>query len=291
LKQKNISTINELYIDSTEVCPECKQSNFISKRGDIICPDCGLVIMDETLDPKGGERKPDIHTEVPKFPIGTIIRGSQDAFRKKLSPFMKSQFDRFQRFPNIYGNLSKEERRIVNANSFLERFFESLKIIKPIKEEAERIFARILKEINTRGKSFETLALATIYIACKIKKKPMKINKILEIVSIEKGKISRYSSTLIRELNLKVLPSDPEDYIESISGELGILRETQIKALEILSNTNNQAGKDPSGLAGGALYLAGILNSDKKTQEQMAEAAGVSEVTIRTRYKELKNFY
>ncbi len=273
--------------DFSKICPECGEINYIYKRGDIICQCCGLIIIDEIVDPRGGEKEPESHTEMAKGPIRTIMRGQRDIFQEKLSPFMMSQFGRLQK---IYGNLSREERRINNALYYLKLFSNTLQIIKPIKEEAKKLLLKALK-INVRGKGFKLFALATIYLACKIKKKPMKIKKILELVPIEKGKISRCSSFLIRELNLKISPSNPEDYIESISGKLGILRETQIKALEILSNANNQVGKDPSGLAGGALYFAGTLNNDRKTQKQIAEAAGVSEVTVRNRYKELKNFY
>jgi transcription initiation factor TFIIB len=42
------------------------------------------------------------------------------------------------------------------------------------------------------------------------------------------------------------------------------------------------------GLAAAALYIACLQNNEKKTQKDIAEAADVSEVTVRNRYKELK---
>jgi transcription initiation factor TFIIB len=41
------------------------------------------------------------------------------------------------------------------------------------------------------------------------------------------------------------------------------------------------------GLAAAALYIACLQNNEKKTQKNIAEAAGVTEVTIRNRYKVL----
>ena len=49
------------------------------------------------------------------------------------------------------------------------------------------------------------------------------------------------------------------------------------------------AGKDPMGLAPSVLYLSSIKNGETITQSNIAEAAGVTEVTVRNRAKELRN--
>jgi transcription initiation factor TFIIB len=48
------------------------------------------------------------------------------------------------------------------------------------------------------------------------------------------------------------------------------------------------AGKDPMGFAAAALYIACKQNGEKKTQKEIADAAGVTEVTVRNRFKNLK---
>ena len=35
------------------------------------------------------------------------------------------------------------------------------------------------------------------------------------------------------------------------------------------------------------MYVAALLNDEKKTQREVADVAGITEVTIRNRYKEL----
>ncbi|MGA3112481.1 MAG: AsnC family transcriptional regulator, partial [Candidatus Bathyarchaeia archaeon] len=47
-------------------------------------------------------------------------------------------------------------------------------------------------------------------------------------------------------------------------------------------------GKDPMGLAAAALYIACLQNDERVTQKDVAEAAGVTEVTVRNRYKLLR---
>jgi transcription initiation factor TFIIB len=48
------------------------------------------------------------------------------------------------------------------------------------------------------------------------------------------------------------------------------------------------AGKNPVGLAAAVLYLACMISNENRTQKNIADAAGVTEVTIRNRFKDLK---
>lgn len=42
------------------------------------------------------------------------------------------------------------------------------------------------------------------------------------------------------------------------------------------------------GLTAAALYIACLMNDEKQTQKRKGEASGVTEVTLRNRYKSLK---
>jgi transcription initiation factor TFIIB len=46
-------------------------------------------------------------------------------------------------------------------------------------------------------------------------------------------------------------------------------------------------GRDPRGIAAGALYIASILTDNRVTQREITMVAGATEVTVRNRYKEL----
>ena len=47
------------------------------------------------------------------------------------------------------------------------------------------------------------------------------------------------------------------------------------------------SGRGPTGVAAAAIYISSILGGERRTQREVAEVAGVTEVTIRNRYKEL----
>jgi transcription initiation factor TFIIB len=83
----------------------------------------------------------------------------------------------------------------------------------------------------------------------------------------------------------------PHLRVPKIAAKAGIREETQRKAVEILikaEKLKTTAGKDPMGLAAAALYIACKMNDEKFTQKKISDAAEVTEVTIRNRYKTLK---
>ncbi|MDG7011991.1 MAG: hypothetical protein JRN17_02740, partial [Nitrososphaerota archaeon] len=74
--------------------------------------------------------------------------------------------------------------------------------------------------------------------------------------------------------------------------KVGLSERVARKAIEIVRVTEEReisAGKSPMGLAAAALYLAGVIEGEIKTQKEIAEASGVTEVTVRNRYKGLRS--
>ena len=94
----------------------------------------------------------------------------------------------------------------------------------------------------------------------------------------------------MRELGLKLLPQSPRDYIARFCNRLDLDMEVQRKAKEILDKVEKDelaSGVAPSGVAAATIYIAAILGNRPCTQKEVAEVAGVTEVTIRNRYKRI----
>jgi len=47
------------------------------------------------------------------------------------------------------------------------------------------------------------------------------------------------------------------------------------------------SGKGPTGVAAAAIYIASVLVGEKRTQREIADLTGITEVTIRNRQKEI----
>jgi transcription initiation factor TFIIB len=102
--------------------------------------------------------------------------------------------------------------------------------------------------------------------------------------------IGRTYRFLARELNIKLLPTAPQDYISRFTSELRLSSETIYKANDVLKQADDleiTSGRGPTGMAAAAIYIATILTSERRTQRDIATVSGVTEVTIRNRYKEM----
>jgi transcription initiation factor TFIIB len=86
------------------------------------------------------------------------------------------------------------------------------------------------------------------------------------------------------------MPTTPVEYIQRFCSELSLGSDVQAKAKEILDMASEMeltSGRGPTGVSAAAIYIASIWCGKRKTQREVAEVAGVTEVTIRNRYKEL----
>ena len=110
------------------------------------------------------------------------------------------------------------------------------------------------------------------------------------LLELEKKRIGRTYRFVTRELGITILPSNPADYIARFASSLKLSAETQSNAIEILEQAQKAeltSGRGPTGIAAAALYVSALLHNRKRTQREVADVAGVTEVTIRNRYKEL----
>ena len=95
---------------------------------------------------------------------------------------------------------------------------------------------------------------------------------------------------LVQELDLKLPIVSSIAFVSKIATFCTIdmtqkVTQTAIKIIKEAQTNFHSHGKDPVGMAAAALYASGIIhNVDGLTQRKIAEAAHVTEVTIRNRY-------
>jgi transcription initiation factor TFIIB len=141
-----------------------------------------------------------------------------------------------------------------------------------------------------RGRSMESVVAGALYAACRRHEVPRTLDELSEASGIDKKEIGRKYRFITRELGIRILPSNPVDYIARFASALNLNAETQSKAVEILEKAQEAeltSGRGPTGIAAASLYVAALVNNEKRTQREVADIAGVTEVTIRNRYKEL----
>jgi transcription initiation factor TFIIB len=182
------------------------------------------------------------------------------------------------------------ERNLRLAMAELRRVSSFLDLPNVVKDEAARVYNFVLQRGLIRGRSMESVIASCIYAACRSYNIPRTLDEISAASEVERKEIGRTYRFIVRKIGIKVTPSSPKDYISRFASVLHLSPKTQNEALKILKKaeiTELTSGRGPAGIAAAALYVAAVLNDEKKTQREVADVAGITEVTIRNRYKEL----
>ena len=290
-----------------EVCPECSSKNLVHDydSGETICGDCGLVLYEQMLD-KGPEWRaftqqekasrsrvgmPTSYSIHDKGLSTTISQVDRDAFGRKLPLSTRLQMWRLRKWQIRSRVHSSTDRNLAQAMSELDRLSGKVTVSPPIKEKAALVYRKALDKGLVRGRSIAAIAAAALYAACRGSGTPRTLREIAEASLVDKKDVARCYRLLLRELDFHMPIADPLTYVSKIAEKNGVSGKTQGTAIQILREARQKrfaAGKDPMGMAAAALYIACLQNSEKITQKDIAEAAGVTEVTVRNRYKALK---
>ena len=281
-------------------CPECNGTNLIydEQKGEIFCNDCGTVIEEKMVDSsqelqgafEGGEKKGrgGAPLSLQRFDKGltTNVGEISDIYKLKASSTRK-----FLRLKKWQERVSTSiERNLRLAMTELRRVASFLNLPEVTKDEASRIYQFVLQRGFVRGRSMESVIASCIYAACRSYDIPRTLDEMATASDVERKEIGRTYRFIIRKLGIKVKQSSPKDYISRFSSVLKLSPRTQNDALNILKQAEKvelTSGRGPAGIAAAALYVAALINDEKKTQREVADIAGITEVTIRNRYKEL----
>jgi transcription initiation factor TFIIB len=166
----------------------------------------------------------------------------------------------------------------------------ALGLPRDVRETAAVIYRKAVEKNLIRGRSIEGVAAAALYASCRQCGVPRTLDEIANVSRVGRKEIGRTYRFVARELGLKLIPTSPIDYVPRFTSGLHLKGEVQSKAVEILQQAAEKeltSGRGPTGVAAAAIYIASILCGERRTQREVADIAGVTEVTIRNRYKEL----
>jgi transcription initiation factor TFIIB len=290
-----------------DVCPECGSNVLIHEEdsGEVVCGRCGVVVTESLVstDPEWRaftaserESRPRVGSPISYSVfdkgLSTIISPlDRDHHGSKLSHDAKIKMRRLRRWQTRSRIDSSENRNLATAMSELNLMAEKLHLPLPVKEEAAVIYRRALDKGLVRGRSISAITAGSIYAACRVTRTQRTLRELSQHTSMDIKDVSRAYRLIQKELRLQMPVPSSQLKVPKIAAKLGVSEDTQRRAVDILREAESlraTAGKDPMGLAAAALYIACLLNEESCTQKMIGKAAGVTEVTIRNRYKNLK---
>ena len=299
---KETNSIKPEQADTQLTCPECGSTNFNDdkEKAELVCAECGLVMDENRVDDSpewrafnAEQREKKSRAGAPltytKHDMGVstdIGKGSGELY--KVSGKKRAQYYRMRKWHN---RLTKsKDRNLGFALSELNRLVSHLNLPKSVHEEVARLYEKAVDKGLVRGRAMESVVSALLYIVSRKQGTPRTLDEIHEASGIDKREIGRTYRYVARELGLRILPAKPQDHIPRFAGKLQLSGEVQARARKIIKKAREKnllSGKGPTGIAAAALYIAAVLEGAKRTQREVADIVGVTEVTIRNRYKEL----
>jgi transcription initiation factor TFIIB len=286
-------------------CPMCGSQELVtdSGSGEVVCRKCGLVIEDLIL-----EQKPEWRAFTPEETRAKARTGPLTSLKQ----FDKGLSTTFQPYKDTYGRAlpmrerlkmmrlhkwnirsrvhSSAERNLSQAMNELTRLSDKLHIPASVEENAALIYRKALDEGLIRGRSIKSISAASLYAACRLTQTPRSLKEVAEASTESRKDISRYYRLLQRELEVNMPVDGPAKYVSKIASKVGLSQKTQNTTIQLLQEAKKRnaiVGKGPISMAAATLYIAANMNGEKITQREVAEAAGVTEVTIRNRYHDL----
>ena len=290
-------------------CLICKNNRIVtdSESGEIICSNCGTVISDRnqeisrpewrfySAEQENDRSRTGIPITLAKADMGlaTIIgKDDRDASGHLLDGAMRNRMQRLRTWDLRTRNHTASDKNLLQAFSKLDVLKDKLALSDAVVEKIAYIYRKVQHRGLIRGRTISGLIAVAIYAGCREMETPWTLKDIAAASNVKRKDIARNYRMLLFELNLKVPNADPIKCIVKVANRSNLTENTKREAISIMKDVAKKeisAGKDPMGLAATVLYLSCLRTGEETTQTQIAQASGVTEVTVRNRLKELKS--
>ena len=298
-------------LEYTTSCTECSSSHIVNDHahGELVCADCGLVIEDRIIDQSKDWRAFDSLSEKKLAHAGSpmnvrihdrglsteISYGSRDYNGNIISRQNRLAVLRMRKWQYRTRARNTAERNLMMALKQLNTISSRLDLPANVRDDAAIIYRKAVDKNLIRGRNTESLVAASLYASCRKAWVPRTLQEISSQTNLPvanaKRKVAKAYRFLLRVMDLQTAPPTPMDYFPRYSNELELDSEVREKTIEILKMSSDigiTVGKSPLSTVAGAIYLAGKICGKRKKQHDIVRVIGITEVSIRNRYREME---
>jgi transcription initiation factor TFIIB len=275
------------------------------ESGEIACSKCGLVLSDKVQENRAEWRAFDSEASARRSRAGppsslthhdmglsTVIgKENTDSAGRKFDTSMNMRMQRLRTWDFRLRIQASDNRNLISAFSELGRLKDKLGLTDSMMEKTAYLYRKAEEKHLAKGRSTSSILAAAVYTACREMGAPRTLSEVADATNIRRKSVSRGYRLLISVLDIKMPLVDPLKCIAKIANSVQLSEKTKRMAMHTMNEVVRKgisAGKLPMGLAATVLYIACLLNGEDKSQKEIADAAGVTEVTIRNRSKDLR---
>ncbi|WP_336134872.1 transcription initiation factor IIB [Natronomonas amylolytica] len=280
-----------------QVCPECEGS--LQHSGtETVCSECGLVVDEDAID-RGPEWRSFADDDTNPERCGAPLtrsrhdRGLSTEIGRstRLKGRKRRQITRLRRQHKRSQISSKRDRNQVYGFTEIRRMVGRLELPESLQERACVLFESAQDENLLQGRSIEGFAAAAVYAVCRTASVSRTLGEIVAVATADEEELKVAYDALNRDLGLPTGPIDPSEYLARFASELDVPTWLERRARELAAETHETGlatGRNPGGVAAACLYTVARGEQYDLTQNEVAEIADVSPVTVRNTYHDLR---
>jgi transcription initiation factor TFIIB len=285
----------------------CEGTTIITdpEAGEVICSNCGMVISDkieqdsrlllndEQRNDRSRTRGTLSSLASHDMGLATIIGWTEkDSTGNKINSQTLSTMKRLRTWDFRIKGYTSTNKNLKQAFNELSILKDKLALSNATVEMSAYIYRKALERRLARGRSISAIVAAAVYIACRELQIPKSLRDIAAASNIRRKVLSRSCRILISELDIKIPIIDPMKCIFKVANKTNLNEKTKRQAMDVMNNLTKRemsAGKNPMGLAATVLYVSCLNTGVNIRQADITFAAGITEVTLRNRIKDLKD--
>jgi transcription initiation factor TFIIB len=273
--------------------------------GELIRKDTGEVVSDNALSQEkewrafeSEEAESRARTGAPTslafhdMGLSTVIgKEGTDAYGNQIDSATQMRMGRLRMWHSRSHSHSPKERSLQQAFTILSKIKGRLGLPDYVTEKAAYVYRKAQEKGLIRGDSIDSVLAASVYVSARQSGVLRTLDEISESIDVKPKSAGRSYRRIVTQLDIKVPMIDHERYVIRIANQLDFGERAKRKALELVERARKKnilVGKDPIGMAASILYLVNLAENSPRTQADIASAAGVTEVTVRNRSKELR---
>jgi transcription initiation factor TFIIB len=257
-----------------------------------------MVLSEAMIDPRAGvraftpEEKAERSTNglplsqmLPDYGLSTKMSTRLNG--NGISPERAGRLERIMRWNS---RSTWRRRNFTIAFTEIRRMAEKLSVPGHIRETAAIFYRKAYKNDLLRGHSIKAMVAACVFAAAKTCGFPLTLDSVLKTSAEEERVIKRCYVLLVKTLDLKPKRQNLSSIVPRFANALGLSAPIEQRAIEILGITSQKlqlSGKDPKGYVAAAIYLAAKQLGETRSQQAVATALGITEVTLRSRQREI----
>ncbi|XP_030377073.1 transcription initiation factor IIB-like [Scaptodrosophila lebanonensis] len=274
-------------------CPDHPQEDLIEdfRAGDLICPECGLVVMEHAINVSAEWRflEP---TGTDPCRVGAIcdpLLNGED-MSTVIGPMPMSRDGNYQ-LPTYI-----KRRVLLGTNNAIKRGFDVIAVMvkrlntnEQVRDRAKALYKQIYDSKLIRTRSTDAKCAACIYIACRQENIPRSFKEVCAICNSSKKEIGRTYKQLMTALKLDLDLVGSKDFMTRFCSTLDVPVSMETVAMQIASNSMEiyeLTGRSPLSIASAAIYMATHTAAPEYHREagHIARVAGVALTTVNTIY-------